>query len=254
MTQSVDLDPFFHLTALESVGSTNDMAKGMAVARAPEGTLVWAREQTVGRGRHGRNWSSPPGNLYVSLILRPRAPADQATQWSFIAAVAMAQALATLLPAAAQLQHKWPNDILVDGCKIAGILLESAAGGHDHVDWLVIGMGVNVDSHPEGGDYGATSLRAHGVETTPKSVLAELCNSMLTWRQRWLEEGFAPVRTAWLDRAAGVDGPLRVDVGDETLEGTYLGIDDTGALVLDLPGSGRRLVTAGEVRTARQGG
>ncbi len=251
MTQSLDLDPFFHLTAVESIGSTNDMAKGMAAARAPEGTLVWAREQTIGRGRHGRNWSSPPGNLYVSLLLRPHVPVDRAAQWSFIAAVALAQALSGLLPPAARLQHKWPNDILVDGRKIAGILLESAAGGRDRVDWLVIGMGVNVDSHPEGGDYGATSLRAHGVEATPQSVLAGLCDSVLTWRQRWLEEGFAPVRTAWIGRAAGVDGPLRVDVGGETLEGTYLGIDDTGALVLDLPGTGRRLVTAGEVRTAR---
>lgn len=252
MTQSAKLDPFYHLTTLNSVGSTNDVAKGLAVARAPEGTLVWAREQTIGRGRHGRSWASPPGNLYVSLILRPQVPADQATQWSFIAAVALAKALVTLLPPTAHVQHKWPNDILVDGCKIAGILLESAAGSQEHVDWLIVGLGVNVDSYPEGGDYDATSLRAHGAKATPQSVLEELCGSTLTWRQRWLNDGFAPVRAAWLDRAVGVDGPLRVDVGGETLVGTYLGIDDTGALVLDLPGSGRRLVTAGEVQTARQ--
>ena len=252
MTCSVDLDPFYRLTALERVGSTSDLAKELAEAGAPEGTLVWAREQTRGRGRHGRHWSSPPGNLYASLILRPGVPADRAAQLSFVAAVAMAETLSTLLPAVAQIHHKWPNDILVGGRKIAGILLESAAGDGDAIDWLVVGMGVNVDSHPEGGDYGATSLIAQGVETTPEAVLAELCDGMLIWRQLWLEEGFAPVRAAWHDRATGVDAPLRVEVGGEAVEGTYLGIDDAGALVLDVPGSGRRLVTAGEVRTARR--
>ena len=251
MTGNLDLDPFYRLTALESVGSTNDLAKELAGAGAPQGTLLWAREQTSGRGRHGRHWSSPKGNLYASLVLRPGVPADRAAQLSFVAAVAMAQTLATLMPADAPIRHKWPNDILVGGRKIAGILLESAAGDGDAIDWLVVGMGVNVDSHPEGGDYGATSLRAQGVESTPEVVLAKLCDGMLTWRLRWLQEGFAPVRAAWHGRAAGMEGPLRVEVGGETLEGTYLGIDDAGALVLDLPGRGRRLVTAGEVRTAR---
>ena len=159
----------------------------------------------------------------------------------------MADMLASLLPAPTQVHHKWPNDVLVAGRKIAGILLESSACGDGALEWLVVGMGVNVDSHPDSGDYEPTSLRAQGVELTPGAVLTALCDSMLAWRERWLGDGFSPVRAAWHDRAVGINGLLLVEVSGRIMEGNYLGIDENGALVLDVPGSGRRLITVGEV-------
>ena len=175
MTRSVELNSFYRPTALRKVGSTNDNAKQLAEAGAPEGTLIWAREQTHGRGRQGRHWSSPPGNLYASLILRPSIAVDQAPQFSFVAAVAMADTLASLLPApATQVCHKWPNDVLVAGRKIAGILLESSVGDGGVLEWLVVGVGVNVHSHPLNGDYEPTSLRAQGLEIETEAVLTAL--------------------------------------------------------------------------------
>ena len=249
MTRGARLDPFYHLVVLDSVASTNDEAKARAADGAPEGTLVWAREQTGGRGRHRRHWSSPPGNLYLSLVLRPTISVAEAIQGSFVAAVALSDCLEALLPQGRRLSHKWPNDVLVEGRKIAGILLESAGG--DRLAWLVLGLGVNLASHPQETDPPATSLGAEGVAVTPQSLLADLCASLLVWRRRWLEEGFAPVQAAWLARAGGLDGPLRIEVGRDTLAGTFLGLDETGALVLGLPDGGRRSVAAGEVVRAR---
>ncbi len=249
MRRGAHLDPFYRLVVLDSVASTNDEAKARAADGATEGTLIWAREQTAGRGRHGRHWSSPPGNLYFSLVLRPAMSVAEANQVSFVAAVALSDCLEALLPQGRRLGHKWPNDVLVEGRKIAGILLESAGG--DRLEWLVLGLGVNLASHPQETDPPATSLGAEGVAVTPQALLADLCASLLVWRRRWLEEGFAPVRAAWLARAGGLDGPLRIEVGRDTLAGTFLGLDETGALVLGLPDGGRRSVAAGEVVRAR---
>ena len=112
------------LVALASVGSTNDEAARLADTGVPEGTVVWSREQTGGRGRRGRHWASPPGNLYTSTILRPACAAPRAAELGFVAALAVAD----IVPVGRPVRLKWPNDVLVDGGKIAGILLESAVG------------------------------------------------------------------------------------------------------------------------------
>lgn len=123
MERTPDLPANFPLIALGDVGSTNDEARRLAAEGAPDGTVVWARSQNAGRGRYGRSWSSPPGNLYVSLLLRPACPPATALQLGFVAAVALGEALDRRVAAAA-LTFKWPNDVLLDGRKIAGILLE----------------------------------------------------------------------------------------------------------------------------------
>ena len=153
-----NLPAFFSLEAFDSIGSTNEEALARARAGAPEGTVIWARQQTGGRGRRGRSWSSPPGNLYCSLLLRPAVPPAQAAQLGFVAAVGMAEALLAVLPAERRLSCKWPNDLLIDGAKIAGILPEAEAAGRN-VEALVLGMGINVESHPTDTPYRATSLQ-----------------------------------------------------------------------------------------------
>lgn len=233
------------LVALGAVGSTNDEARALAVAGAPDRTFVWAREQTSGRGRRGAAWTSPPGNLYVSAILRPHVPPSRAMQLSFVVAVAMAEAIQQASGIALAL--KWPNDLLLDGRKTAGILLESAGTGAT-LDWLVAGTGVNLASHPEALAT-ATHLGAAGATVTPEILLPLYAGALVAWADRWTADGFAPVRAAWLARASGLGGPIVVRLPDSELAGTFADLDETGGLVLDAPG-GRRTVTAGEVFAA----
>lgn len=235
------------LVALESVGSTNDEARARAEAGAPDGTVVWAREQATGRGRRGRNWSSPRGNLYTSTLLRPGKPPGEAAQLSFVAAVALAEALAGLLPDSVAVRCKWPNDILVDGAKTAGILLESS-GHANAVSWVVIGCGVNVASHPDIAAYSATDLdTVNGAPVPLETVLERYLASLFAWRDRWLADGVAPVRDAWLARAAGFGGPITVRLADRELSGRFRDMDADGALLLELPGGAQERITAGDV-------
>jgi len=169
----ISLPAGWSLIALDSVESTNDEAKRRAERGAADGTVVCARAQTAGRGRRGRRWSSPEGNLYVSIILRTDKPPAEAAQLSLATGLALAEALEGLLPEGVTVRCKWPNDVLVDGCKIAGILLESS--GAARVDWIVVGCGVNVVSHPDLAAYPATDLSAAGCDgVTVERVLEAL--------------------------------------------------------------------------------
>ena len=242
-----DLPSFFHPVYLESVGSTNDEVKQRAREGAPEGTLVVAGEQLAGRGRSGREWTSKPGNLYMSLLLRPEGDAGSAAQISFLAALALSGAIVEIAPDLDP-QHKWPNDVLIDGAKISGILLESSARSGGGVDWLVLGMGINVAHHPKDAGQSATSLNALGAtDCTPGSLLAALGPSLLRWLEVWRAKGFAPIRQAWLARAAGLGGQLRVRLPKEEFSGTFRDLDSDGSLVVELTDGTLRRITAGEV-------
>ena len=170
----------FRLLVREEVGSTNVEALELAAAGAPTGTIVWAERQSQGRGRRGRAWESPAGNLYCSVILRPRA--RPVAQVSFVAAVAVAEAIERF---DLGVQLKWPNDVLMDGAKVAGILLEGTGSA------LVLGTGVNIASAPPGG----ISLRTQGVATSVARVLQAYLAALKDWMARWESEGFTPVRS-----------------------------------------------------------
>ena len=241
------LPPGYWLVALDEVDSTNEEARRRAQAGAPSGTLVWARRQIRGRGRRGRAWVSPPGNLYCSLLLRPQCPPPEVPKLCFVAALAVGDTLRGLVPEAMRISHKWPNDVLIEGRKVAGILLESATAGDDAVAWLVIGTGVNVASHPTHTGFAATSLAAQGIAITVPALLEAYMARLDGWLECWLREGFAPVRRAWLERAEGLGKPLEVRLSGETLRGTFADLDTSGALVLAQAEGSRRRVAAGEV-------
>ena len=242
------LAPGYELIAFERLGSTNEEAKRRAAEGAAEGTLVWAREQTAGKGRRGRSWISPRGNLHLSLLLRPECPAAAASQLGQVAAVAAGDALEALLPPATSILLKWPNDILVDGKKAGGILVETSAARAERVDWLVLGLGINVEHAPVGTEFPATSLYAASREPIQvEVVLAGFCSAFDRWAARWAEEGFGPVRRAWLDRAWRLGERIQVRIDAAPIEGIFRDLDRDGALLLELPGGETRRVAAADV-------
>jgi BirA family transcriptional regulator, biotin operon repressor / biotin---[acetyl-CoA-carboxylase] ligase len=246
MSPSASLPSFYRLVSHERIASTSDEAKALAGAGAPAGTIVWARAQSAGRGRQGREWVSPPGNLYASLILRPAVPVATAPQLGFLAALAAADACRAQAPEAA-IALKWPNDVLLDGRKLAGILLESQSRSDGALDWLVLGIGINLATYPVDTDYPATALAATGADVNAETMLVALAASFLVWYERWRDgAGFATIRAEWLARAQGLGRPIQVRLPTETREGVFAGLDADGALLLDT-GSGRQRIAAGEV-------
>ncbi|HYG84911.1 MAG TPA: biotin--[acetyl-CoA-carboxylase] ligase [Azospirillum sp.] len=245
----MSLPPGFHVVALDSVGSTNDEAKDRARSGSPERTVVWARRQESGRGRRGRAWTSPEGNLYTSTILRPRVTPAVAAQMSFVASLAIAETAEAFLPAMAVVRCKWPNDVLVNGRKIAGILLESEAELGSGLAWLVLGVGINLLHFPEGTEFAATSLAEEGAEhPDPAAALEVYAGRLAAWYERWQAEGFAPVRAAWLARAVNLGGPVVVRLSDRELTGTFVDLDSDGVLLLDRGDGGAPVrIAAGDV-------
>lgn len=238
--------PPLRLLAFESIDSTNEELRRRAAQAAPEGTAAVAETQTSGRGRQGRRWDSPRGNLHCSLLLRPGCSAAAAANLSFAAALAVADAIEPLLPTASRLAFKWPNDVLLGGRKVAGILLETEIKG-ETVDWVVLGVGVNVVAFPQQAMYPATSLAAAGCDRADaREVMESYFDHIRIWYARWRNEGFAPLRAAWLARAGGRGETVEVQMGNERLVGRFTDLDADGALILELSG-GLRRITAGDV-------
>jgi BirA family biotin operon repressor/biotin-[acetyl-CoA-carboxylase] ligase len=243
----------YRLFSYNTVGSTNDEVKRLARAAAKEGTLVWALEQTAGRGRRGRVWSSPPDNLYASLLLRPHCPLDQSAQLGFVAALAVGDTLISICNNRLDaLSYKWPNDVLLRGRKIAGILLESELGNEGDIPlFVVVGVGLNLISSPPDTEFPATSIAEEGLGTvSPGAALEEFARHFEAWAERWREEGFAPVRAAWREHAAALGEPIRVRLEAATLQGRFLDIDQHGTLLLESAGQ-LRCISAGEIFPAQ---
>ena len=229
-------------------GSTNDDLKELAQKGAHEGTVIRADAQTLGRGRRSRVWSSPPGNLYMSILLRPQGPTDMITQLSFVSALAVASGLETLLPPPHSLHLKWPNDILYQGKKIGGILIESQNHGTQNVDWVVVGIGINLISHPEGTTYPATNLLAEiHLSLNPDRVMNTLLNALDHLYTQWQTEGFDAICQRWCARAYGLGQEIKIVSENETITGTYLGIDTQGSLKIKLEDTTIKTVRSGDV-------
>jgi BirA family biotin operon repressor/biotin-[acetyl-CoA-carboxylase] ligase len=240
------LPPPFRLVAYETIGSTNDEAKRLARAGEPEGLVIRADQQTAGRGRRGRAWFSPPGNLYASMLLRPRCRAADAAQLGFVAALGLTDAIAEHAPTVA-VRCKWPNDLLANGKKIGGILLETEMVSGDVPEFVVLGMGLNLASSPRETPYPATSLTEEGApEITPPLLARCFIRHFARWLASWREQGFVPIRAAWLSRAAGLGEAIQVRLERATLDGRFLDLEADGALLLGTPG-GERRIAAGEV-------
>ncbi|QNQ11555.1 biotin--[acetyl-CoA-carboxylase] ligase [Sphingomonas alpina] len=246
----------------------------LALARSgtEEGVWLRAERQTGGRGRQGRAWASPVGNLYASTLVRLRASDPQAATLALLTAVALEEVVRAYLPqchsresgnpasssasaerqrdprfrgddgARSSLQLKWPNDLLLGGAKLSGILLEGAG------DAVVIGIGVNLAHHPTELDRPATSLAAQGVAPDPADFLDTLAEAFALWLARWRGEGLAPIRARWLERAHAVGTALTARLPDgSATDGLFAGLDNDGALILRLADGTTRVIHAADV-------
>jgi BirA family transcriptional regulator, biotin operon repressor / biotin---[acetyl-CoA-carboxylase] ligase len=272
----MQLDPIaveagVRLDALGTIGSTNAEA-GTRARRGENGPLwITAQAQTAGRGRLGRSWNSPPGNLYASLLLRDPSPFERAPELAFVAALALRDAIVAEAPALAPaLAFKWPNDLLLAGDKCAGILIEGEVERNKSAT-VVIGIGVNCAHHPPmaptlppdveatamrpAAPFGeqavlfpATDLRVHGADVAPEQLFmrlsATMCKRVAEWNRG---RGFSKILGDWISAACGLGEELRVRQGDGEKTGRFVGLDQAGRLVLELPGGALEKISAGDV-------
>jgi BirA family biotin operon repressor/biotin-[acetyl-CoA-carboxylase] ligase len=237
----------YRLSVHDTLASTN--AEALALARSGERGPLWivARQQSAGRGRRGNTWVSPPGNLYATLLLTDPAPPECAPQLSFVAVLALHDAIAACAPALAKaLTLKWPNDLLCGDAKLAGILIEGERAGDALA--VAIGIGVNCISHPSQTPYPATDLKGEGVladaATVFEALTASLAQRLAAWRRG---AGFAAIRADWMARAAGMGGDMRARLPDREIIGRGEGLDAHGRLLLRLRDGSVQAIAAGDV-------
>ncbi len=252
----------YRLQAHDSIGSTNADALAAGFAGDPGGLWIVARQQTAGRGRRGRPWSSPHGNLAASLLLLPEADAAVSATLGFVAGVALSRALAEVLPrglvrigidgadaadGSGRVALKWPNDMLADGAKLAGILLESGKTG-DGRQAIVVGIGINVVAAPDGLPYPATSIAGLGISRSAEQVFESLSDAWVDAFSLWNEgRGVPAVLEQWRGAAAGIGAPVAVTQDGETIRGVFETIDELGRLIVRANDNRRIAITAGDV-------
>lgn len=234
----------WRLVVHDSLPSTSDTCIDCAEAGQPAGLALLALRQTRARGSRGRGWIEPPvGNLAISVLLRPQGGVGLPALWPLLAGLALHQALSQDDPDG-RLSLKWPNDVMLDGRKLAGILIER--GANDGQDWLVIGFGANLASAPVLPDRVAACMAELGPPSTPQEVASRLLMALDDWGRLASTGGFPAIRTAWLDRAYPVGTPLAVRERGEQRAGSFAGLSDDGALLLDVAGREQRIDT-GEI-------
>jgi BirA family biotin operon repressor/biotin-[acetyl-CoA-carboxylase] ligase len=237
----------FRLECHEVLESTSTLLKQRAEAGEAEGLAIQALRQSAGRGRQGRGWDSPAGNLYISALLRPAVPLREAPEWSFVAAVALAETLKPLLPKAARPMLKWPNDLLLDGAKAAGILVETGVAANHELDWICIGIGVNIATKPSLPDRATACLAEYlPAPPAPEVLAAQLLQNLAHWHDLRLAQGFAPIRDAWLRHAPAMGAPVSVKRYGALMEGNFAGLSPEGGLLL-AKGREVELILAGEI-------
>lgn len=252
----------YRLAGFDAIGSTNSEALAAAAAGDPGGIWFAALQQTAGRGRRGREWQSPPGNLAASLLIVPDAAPDLIATLGFVAGVALNRALSDILPdglvrigidgadgadGRSRIALKWPNDVLADGAKLAGILLE-ASRTPDGRSAIVVGCGVNVVAAPENTPYPATSLKALGVERTAEDVFMALSDAWVQAFSLWDDgRGVSAVLRHWRGSAAGIGAPVAVTQDGVVRRGIFETIDSAGRLIIRDDDGSRFPITAGDV-------
>lgn len=248
---SVSLEFFQGQRALvfDQIDSTNEEALRLIRAgRGEDGLWLLAKSQTSGRGRLGREWLSEGGNFFASVLVKSEIPRARAPEFSFTAALAVAKALDRIVGDAGLITLKWPNDILLNGNKVSGILVESETRRGGAENWLVVGIGINITGAPEGVRFPATHLQSIINENINNiKLLEELSQAWKEVMERLYKEGFEVIKEAWLKRAAGLGKTICAKVGEDDFEGIFEGLGAGGALVLALADGTRKEILSGEI-------
>ncbi|MGC6399251.1 biotin--[acetyl-CoA-carboxylase] ligase [Sphingomonas sp. FW199] len=230
------------MRTVPETGSTNADCLTLAGAGAPEGCWLRADRQTGGRGRQGRTWQSPPGNLYASTIVRLRSWDPSPPSLALVAAGALHEAVGSLALLGDRLRIKWPNDLLIDRAKLSGILMERSG------DAVVIGFGVNLAHAPSLTDRATIALSATGFDVAPQQLVEVLAATFARWLGRWRDRDLAETRADWLARAHPVGTALSTHLPDGSrISGLFRGIDPAGALMLATSDQGVMTIHAGDV-------
>lgn len=235
----------FPLVAFAELDSTNSEAARRGAAGEIGPLWIMAECQTAGRGRLGRVWQGDPANLAATLLLTTQKPLAEAAQIAFVAALAAADLAAAYTPPGA-VTLKWPNDVLVEGAKACGVLIETGTGPNGG-NWIAVGVGANLASAPQSTPYPAVSLAAFGDPPSPLAALAVLDQAFGYWLTVWDSEGFAPIRDGWTARAHGLGVRAMVQLGERVVSGLNDGLDDDGALILRGEHGTVTRITAGDV-------
>ncbi len=230
----------FTISRHATIGSTNDEARRLAQAGAPHGTVVHADQQTAGRGRLAHTWFSPPGNLYLSVLIRTGQPVARSVELGFLTALVVADTVEALLPPQSRAVLKWPNDVLVNGAKIAGILVEQVD------EATIIGIGLNIIQAPSNTPYAVTTIVANGGIASVEDARGILLDRLDFHLANWQSTGFAPIRALWLARSYPIGAAIRASKAGQSITGCFAGVDQDGALLLDTA-QGRQRIVAGEV-------
>jgi BirA family transcriptional regulator, biotin operon repressor / biotin---[acetyl-CoA-carboxylase] ligase len=231
------------LVHLGSVVSTMDEARGRAPAKSGNRLWIVADQQTGGRGRQGRQWQSPHGNLYLTVLLPAPCPLRDQPKLGFVAGVALCCAVRSLIHEPDSARLKWPNDLLIGGAKISGLLLEGLTQG----EAVAIGIGVNIAAFPDQVSYTTTALNAEGQSITPAQLFETLASHLVKELAVFGDgAGFPLVRQRWLAFAAHLNKRITVHVTGKSIDGIFRDIDESGRLVLETPG-GMALIDAGDV-------
>jgi len=223
-----------------------DEARDKALTGVEDGSVVIASCQTQGRGRRDRTWESPKGNLYLTYITYLNCPLSEAPQLSFVACVAVGEALRPFLPPGNRATYKWPNDVLLNGKKVAGLLLEAISIPAKQEMGYLIGCGVNLTSQPSKVRYPTTSFQNEGIYLSLEEVLERIIPSLQRHIALWRKEGFSPINALWMKDAARLGTEITLDLQGKAYKGIFKGIDRAGALMLEMP-QGLVKLTAGEV-------
>jgi len=236
------MNPTSAIRTVPETGSTNDDLASLARQGADEGLWLRAERQSSGRGRQGREWHSPPGNLYASTLVRLRPGDPPAPTLALVAAVALHEVASGFAGGGARIEIKWPNDLMVAGAKLSGILLERID------DAVIVGFGVNLADHPDATARPAINMGMLGGAPDPVQFLDALAASFARWLGRWRDEGLAPVRDRWLAAAHPPGTALSTHTASGAwVEGLFDGLDESGALRLRLADGTAQVIHAGDV-------
>ncbi len=248
MNASINIPQSFKLFVFDEIDSTNTEAKRRAAEGCANKSVFWAKTQTKGRGRHTRSWISDNGNLFVSVLIKNMVDEEKLAQLSIIAAIAIGECIADIAPGDCDVKYKWPNDVLLNGRKVVGILLES--GIYQGTRWVVMGTGVNVDSHPPDSEvmYPASDLKHYGIEINSADLLSAYLHKLDTSLTPWQNNEIEKLMGIWRDRMAGLGQRIQIQLAEpQRISGIFKELSSEGAILLQTDEGELRQIISGDV-------